>query len=113
MLDLGSMSLSKSLLDLTVFIGIYFIDKLLNKTNSSKKKKKTLTGNFWSVNESIGNKFTARFTDIQSAQKKLPASFGRYFSREVCHITNRNIVCNFISVFICPSIYQLVNITYY
>jgi hypothetical protein len=35
-----------------------------------------------------------RFTNGKSTLKKLLASFCWYFSREACHITNKNIVCN-------------------
>jgi hypothetical protein len=34
------------------------------------------------------------FTNGKNALKKLPALFCWYFSREACHITNKNIVCN-------------------
>jgi hypothetical protein len=57
-------------------------------------------GNFLSV----GNKkniITDEFTDEKGALKKnLPASFRRNFPWKACHITNKNIVCNFIRYYL-------------
>jgi len=107
MLHLGSMSLPKSLLDLTVFVGIYFTNELMVGINSSKKLSSVISS------LSVINLQLYLQIDKARKKKKLPASFGWYFPREVCHITDRNIICNFISVFIYPSVYPSVNTTYH
>ena len=46
--------------------------------------KKTLISNFWFVEEFVGNKFTAEFTDEQSTQKKkYPLHSLVFFSRSL------------------------------
>jgi len=54
----------------------------------------------FSVSSSIIEKIfiTNGFTDGKKyAKNKLSASFCRYFSREACYITDKNIICNSVS----------------
>jgi hypothetical protein len=60
----------------------------------------TLVSNLYYVGESIGKKFTDRFTD----KKSMPKNIYLLHFVDICHITEGIPYANFIGVFICPSV---------
>jgi hypothetical protein len=90
---------------------MYFTDELTDKTSLWKKLLSIISS--LSVSLSIINLLMDLQTDKAFQNFFLPASFYWYFPLEVCHITDKNTICNFINIFICLFIYQSVNITYH
>jgi len=108
-----------SLPDLTVllieiFINIYTQSIGKCFTHGRKQSvRKTPVVNFWSVDESVSNKFTKGFTDGRSVPKTIIRFIPSIFAAANFPYNQWNTVCNSICVFICPLVYLLVNITYH
>jgi hypothetical protein len=58
--------------------------------------EKTLINNLWTVDESVGNKYTDGFTDRQSAQKKFTRFMPSVYPSVNIAYHRHNTFCNFI-----------------
>jgi len=77
------------------------------------RKKKTLVSNFWFIGESVVNKFINGLKNRQSEQKKKTYFIMSVFLSGSLSYNQKNTICNSVNIFICLSVYLLVNITYY